>query len=567
MLKYPLYLLCLICLSRGYANPIVHPVQKSDPPGQQLFNANCASCHNIANEGIGPRLGGITDLLSQSELTAFINDPDKIIKSGNERAVSLRKKYKLDMPPFAHLGPDKIKAIIAYIATETKAHQIKPLVVTKDDGLADKRLLPAIKKSGLKVDVEDFLQIPRSKDRPGDKGIATLRPYPGADGTLFVSDQMGIIYRISGAKVDTFLNIKTYISHFITEPGIGTGLGSFVFHPDFLHNGLFYTTHAEEYLGQPAENSFTDTLKAGLQWVLTEWKVNNVKDKVFKGTHRELLRINTPSTAHGVQDLGFVPNLKKGDKGYGLIYMGIGDGGSNNIKRPELADNKHSFLGTIIRIDPAGHNSHNGNYGIPADNPFAKDTDPKTKKEIYAYGFRNPHRMAWDVTPTGTRMLVADIGEANIEEINVVVNGGNYGWSGHEGDYVINTVDDLRKVYKMPANELKKYRSPFAMYDHNDGNAVSGGYVYKGPLVNLKDKYIFGDIVNGKLFYLNINKIPADHEVHELTVMQNGEETTISKLLGAKRVHLRIGYDQYTGSLYIMTKGDGKIRKITKAYY
>lgn len=562
-MKYLLCLLCYIslCLNTGFAQ------QRDRVSGKQLFAQNCATCHSLDNDGMGPRLGGITTLLSQKTLITFISDPAKVIASGEERAVNLSKRYKLLMPSFAPLGITKIKAIVNYIATETKLHQYKTLAVEKYEGPADGRLLPAIKKSGLKVDLKDFIQLPRPKKNLPDKGIATLRPYPGADGTLFVADQLGVIYRISGAKADTFLNITNYVKTFKAEGGLTWGLGSFAFHPDFLHNGLFYTTNSESHSDKRAENVYIDSLKSDLQWVLTEWKMDNVNDKVFKGTRRELLRINEPTAAHGVAEINFIPGLKKDDKNYGLLYMGIGDGGSNNIKHPEFADNKHSFLGSIIRIDPLGHNSPNGNYGIPADNPFAKDTDPLTHKEIYALGFRNPHRFAWDITPAGTRMFVSDIGESNIEELDIVEKGGNYGWSTREGDFGINTVQDLKKVYPLSESELNKFKRPFATYDHMDGNSISGGYVYKGPITALQNKYIFGDIVRGRLFYVDLANNMADHEIHEITLMYNGKETTINTLFNAKRANLRFGYDQYTNTLYIMTKANGMIRVISNAYY
>jgi glucose/arabinose dehydrogenase len=395
--------------------------------------------------------------------------------------------------------------------------------------------------------------------------VATLRAYPSGDGTLFVSDQIGIIYRISQGKLDTFFNIRSIIKDFIYEPGIGTGLGSFAFHPDFLHNGLFYTTHAEGFKGLPADNGFSDSLKIGLQWVLTEWKMTDVRAKTFQGTHRELLRLNTPTTAHGVQDIGFVPGLNKKDPGYGMLYLGCGDGGSNNIRHPELSHTTSSFLGTIIRIDPAGRNSPNGKYGIPADNPFVTDKNPATRKEIWAYGFRNPHRMCWDLS-YGVRMIAADIGESNIEEVNIIEKGGDYGWSRREGNYAISTKIDLKNVYPVRQDDTTRYRGPFGQYDHNDGNAISGGFVYHGPLTSLDNKYIFGDIVQGKLFYLNIDRNLTDSTVYELTVEQNGKETSLRQLNNIQRVHLRIGYDPFSGTLYIMTK-NGKIRRVTKAFY
>src|SRR5260221_55406 len=141
--------------------------------------------------------------------------------------------------------------------------------------------------------------------------------------------------------------------------------------------------------------------------------MDNAKDSVFKGKYRELLRLHPPTYHHGAQDIGFIPGLDKKDPDYGLLYLGFGDGGSNNIRQPQWGHHLRSFLGTILRLDPAGNNSRNGKYGIPAGNPFVNETDPSTIKEIYAYGFRNPHRLAWDPA-NGNRMMVADIGEWQI---------------------------------------------------------------------------------------------------------------------------------------------------------
>ncbi len=247
-----------------------------------------------------------------------------------------------------------------------------------------------------------------------------------------------------------------------------------------------------------------------------------------------------------------------------MLFMGIGDGGSNNIKRPDLVHNKQSLLGTVIRINPLGKNSAKGHYGIPPDNPFANDPNPAIRKEIWAYGFRNPHRMAWDMNHK-TRMFVADIGESNIEEINVVEKGGDYGWPVREGNYGIATKIDLKKVYQLKQEERSLYHAPFAVYDHTDGNAISGGYVYQGRLKALQNKYVFGDIVKGKLFYVNIDKSLSDSSIYELFITANNQLTDLKQLDNTKRVHLRIGYDDFAKELFIMTK-TGKIRKVTNAY-
>ena len=227
--------------------------------------------------------------------------------------------------------------------------------------------------------------------------------------------------------------------------------------------------------------------------------------------------------------------------------------------------NLRSFLGTVMRIDPAGNNSKNGKYGIPADNPFVNETDPLAVKEIYAYGFRNPHRLTWDPT-NNNRLMVTDIGEANIEELNIVEKGGDYGWPNREGNFGITTTKDMKTVYKLSTSDLGRFEKPFAQYDHQEGNAISGGFVYEGNLTPLKNKYVFSDIVNGRLFYVNIDPALTDSTVYELTVVENGKETTLQEMSHTKRLHQRVNYDRFTKELYVITKADGKIRRVSKAY-
>lgn len=529
----------------------------TDSQGKELFTTHCVSCHTMEQEEIGPRLGGITSLLSEKELIAFIKNPNHAIESGNARAVSLSKRYKMIMPPFDFLKDEEIRSILGYIASETKLHNIAPLQV-KIDTASNVRLAQPVMKTGLRIELEDFVTIPPSSDKMPRTRIANMRPHPSHAGTLYVSDQRGIIYRISGNEVATFLDLRNQVQDFVNEPGLGTGLGSFAFHPNYLQNGLIYITHTESFKGKPADYAYNDSIKVAMQWVVSEWKTDDVKNPVFKGKSRELLRINVPNVVHGTQDIGFNPEVAKGNKDYGLLYIGTGDGGSTISKYPELCHSLHSLLGTIIRIDPLGNNSKDGHYGIPADNPFVNDKGD-IYKEIYAYGFRNPHRLSWH----NGRLFSAEVGESNFEEVNVIVKGGDYGWNVREGNFGISS-KDLKNVYPVP--ETGKFEKPYLQYDHIDGNAISGGYVYEGPIAALKDKYIFGDIVNGRIFYANIDPKLSDQSVYELMIVRNGKETNLVEMSGSKRVDVRVEYDRHTRELYIMTKSDGKIRRVRKAY-
>ncbi len=547
------------CAGRKQSTPAGSQLASTDSQGKELFTTHCVSCHAMEQEEIGPRLGGVTNVLSEKELIAFIKNPNHAIESGNARAVSLSKRYKMIMPPFDFLKDEEIRSILGYIASETKAHNIAPLEV-KIDTASTARLAREVIKTSLRIELEDYVTIPPSSDKMPRTRIANMRPHPSQDGTLYVSDQRGLIYRVSGKDVTTFVDLRNEVENFVNEPGLGTGLGSFAFHPDYLHNGLIYITHTETPKGKPADYSYNDSIKVALQWVVSEWKIDDVKSAVFKGKRRELLRINVPNVVHGTQDIGFNPDAGKGDKDYGLLYIGTGDGGSTISKYPELCHSLHSLLGTIIRIDPLGNNSKNGHYGIPADNPFVNEQGD-IYREIYAYGFRNPHRLAWH----GGRLFSAEVGESNFEEVNVIVKGGDYGWNVREGNFGISS-KDLKNVYPVPATETGKFEKPFLQYDHIDGNAISGGYVYEGPIAALRNKYIFGDIVNGRIFYANIDPQLSDRSIYELMIVRDGKDTNLVEISGSKRVDIRIEYDRFTGELYIMTKSDGKIRRVSKAY-
>jgi len=495
---------------------------------------------------------------------AFVKNPGAAIAAGNKRAVSLTKRYKMIMPPFDFLKDEEIRSILSYIAEETKTHNIKPLQVNPDEfaGPAE-RLAKPVSASGLKIETEEFLTIPASSDKMPRTRIATMRPGPAHDGAVFVSDQRGLIYKIKDHKVATFLDVRPLIQDYINEPGLGTGLGSFAFHPDYLKNGLIYITHTEAFKGKKADYEYADSIKVFLQWVVSEWKINDVASETFEGKRRELLRINVPGNVHGTQDIGFVPEIDQNDKDYGMLYIGTGDGGSTIGGHPELCHNLHSLLGTIIRIDPLGTNSKNGRYGIPADNPFVNNADPEVWKEIYAYGFRNPHRMSWDMRH-GRKMFSTEVGESNFEEVNIIEKGGDYGWNIQEGNYGISP-KDLKNVFKLE-KPSPTFIKPFALYDHVDGAAISGGAVYEGDIAALKSKYLFGDIVSGRIFYINVDKTLSDSTVHELGIIQDGKDTSLREMTGSRRVDLRIEYDAYKKDLYIMTKSDGKIRKVTAAH-
>ena len=163
----------------------------------------------------------------------------------------------------------------------------------------------------------------------------------------------------------------------------------------------------------------------------------------------------------------------------------------------------------ILRFDPrspkvTGGVKGLGDYTIPMANKFASDGDPKTLGEIYAYGFRNAHRLSWDADGT---MFASDIGMNHIEEINIVRNGENYGWMRREGYWENGRWRGgaLNELFPLPADVLNGREKdgltyPVAMYDHDEGRAVTDGFAYHGRIAALRGKFVFGDIQNGRVF-------------------------------------------------------------------
>ena len=178
----------------------------------------------------------------------------------------------------------------------------------------------------------------------------------------------------------------------------------------------------------------------------------------------------------------FNPTARPGSPDYGLLYtsgsdLGFSNGGGPNANNPSATQRLDSVITAILRIDPRSPSETRGvkglgDYTIPADNKFQADGDPKTLGEIYAYGFRNAHRLSWDLTD-GT-LFVGDIGMNHIEEVNIVRNGGNYGWMKREGYWengMIRPGGALNQLYELPGDVLRgasrdEFIYPVAIYDH-----------------------------------------------------------------------------------------------------
>ena len=527
--------------------------------GEIVFNTYCSGCHNFRQKGIGPQLSNITTIESAEWIYNFIKDPQSILRSGDKHAQELYHEYKTAMPSFNTLNDSDINNIIAFLNTHHEKKIDDDTANTINDPVPQKILL-----SNLVVSIKPFVQIPASSDSD-KKPLAriTKLDYQPTTKKIFIIDLRGKLYELENNQPHVYLDISKYKPNFINEPGLATGFGSFAFHPQFIKNGLFYTTHTEKPNSAKADFGYSDSIKTTVQWVLTEWKADDPNASTFKGTSRELLRINMVTGIHGMQEICFNQNAKTGDEDYGLLYIGIGDGGAAENGYTFLAHSPQKIWGTVLRIDPSGSNSMNGKYGIPVSNPFVKNKNDLG--EIYAYGFRNPHRITW--TSDG-KMIVSNIGDHNIESIDIVQKGNDFGWPIREGKFALHPNGDLTKIYPLPLNDsFYKITYPVAEFDHDEGKAISGGFEYTGKLIpQLKGKFLFGDIPGGRLFYVDVTDLKQGSEapVKEWQLSINDSIKKLQQLCGDGRIDLRFGKDA-DGELYILTKADGKVYKIIGA--
>jgi glucose/arabinose dehydrogenase len=336
---------------------------------------------------------------------------------------------------------------------------------------------------------------------------------PGVLDQLFVTDQNGILWAIdlnTGAKT-VFLDVSSRV-----VPTGERGLLGVAFHPAYQSNGLVYT-YTSEPTAVPADFPLPVGVTPDHVSVITEWIVPQPGDPVAvidPTSGRVVLSIAQPQANHNGGALTFGPDDR--------LYVSLGDGGGGDDQGPGHSPQGNgqdpgNLLGAILRIDPDGADSVNGQYGVPAENPFFPDGlgpfgGPDgcldgLCDEIFAYGFRNPFRSSFD-SATGD-LYTADVGQHFVEEVDLVVGGGNYGWPVKEGSFCFDSngtgsgfvTDNPDPTCGQSSLGLI---DPIAQYDHSEGDAVIGGFVYRGSSIpELRGRYIFGDLRRGRLFALD----------------------------------------------------------------
>jgi len=431
----------------------------------------------------------------------------------------------------------------------------------------------------ISVGFVEFAKIPDTETGEAPR-LMHMVDEPGTK-RLFVNTMRGALYSVSydGKTVTPYLDINA------ANWGVGVqfagserGVQSFVFHPQFSQRGAagygkFYT-----YVDTTNTTATADFVSGGQNrshdTVLLEWTAKDPKAKTYDGSApKELFRAAQPFPNHNGGQIAFNTLANRGDADFGLLYVGLADGGSGGDPM-NLAQNLNSAFGKILRIDPLGSNSANGRYGIPSANPFVSDSKPETLGEIFAYGVRNPQRFTWDAKDG--RMLLADIGQNQVEEISPVTSGANLGWRNWEGSYkYVNRQIDLDN----PRSE-SGLAWPIVEYDHKDPVlqglvAITGVTVSRNTDVKqLKNLIIFGDNPSGEIFYIDADK-PATGgaaAIRRILLNDGGTNKTLLQVVKEKtaaqnkpvatRADLRFGFSA-KGQIFLLNKRDGIIRLLT----
>jgi glucose/arabinose dehydrogenase len=453
----------------------------------------------------GPSAGTDTVLLAMgSVLGSFESDPDVAWVDDGSGTVKFTMTYALYL---AMTGPGHIPGY----RCRPHASTMRGNFVIEGLPIAER-----IQKGSVSVELEEVVT--------GLAAPIDLTSAPDETGKLYVVDQAGKVFIIFNGELMpvAFLDVTDRMIP-LGVRGTGDendyderGLLGFAFHPGFadMESAGYrkvYTYTSEPNL-LPADFTTDPALEnINHQSVIAEWMVDsNNPDIVDPNSYREILRIDQPQFNHNGGMLAFGPDE--------YLYIALGDGGASNDTGDGHGEfgngqNINTIHGSIARIDPLeplltpdsnDPVSASGNYRIPLDNPFV---GVNGVDEIFAYGFRNPFRFSFD--PETGDLIAADVGQNNVEEIDIVYSGGNYGWNLKEGSFGFDpdTGDVLDNLVDIGVELI----DPVAEYDHDDGISIIGGYVYRGQAIpELSGKYIFGDFSlgfgspTGRLFYADL---------------------------------------------------------------
>jgi glucose/arabinose dehydrogenase len=374
---------------------------------------------------------------------------------------------------------------------------------------------------------------------------------------LLITDQAGQVRVFQNGSLSTtpFLDVSSQLVT-LSPSYDERGLLGFAFDPNYANPGTPGFQRVWTYFTEPpatATPTYTDPFETNPttfnnQGVIASFKLDTAPGHPFQidpSTENVILRLDHPALNHNGGTIAFGPSDHD-------LYISIGDGGAandvSNGHNPYVppnpvvpganvgnAQDTSIYLGKILRIDVNGTNGPDGKYGIPADNPFATTQDPNnpgqdpnlpvrpSQKEIYAWGFRNPYSFHF----SDGKLLLGDVGQNNVEEVDNVVKGGNYGWHTLEGNFIFHPADGtVTPDTNHAVANANGYIQPLKEYDHDEGEAIIGGFIYHGSKFPALDgKYVFADL--GTSFIEDASQIQTGHLYY--ADLSDGQVDTISE--------------------------------------
>ena len=282
------------------------------------------------------------------------------------------------------------------------------------------------------------------------------------------------------------------ISERVNDVGNEEGLLGLAFDPRYSINGHFYVYYSAASPRRSIISRFSVSADNPL--------------RADPASERIILEVPQPYANHNGGQVLFGPD--------GYLYISLGDGGDRGDPHGNGQDTS-TLLGSILRID-VSRLDEDGSYSIPSDNPLVNREDG-ARKEIWAYGLRNPWRFTFDRETSA--MWAGDVGQDLFEEIDIIRPGLNYGWNLMEGFHCFQT----------PSCDQAGLELPVAEYGRKGGCSVTGGYVYRGTrLPSLYGAYVYGDFCSGKIWALRYNGAEATEHLEivdsHLTVSAFGED-------------------------------------------
>lgn len=427
---------------------------------------------------------------------------DLTLMSSNKSPIHHSKKYCLTYLAFLftflslhncqYLKAKLIKVFTPEYKTEDSTRKLKPIFNGKDTN---------------RPKINIYLQEIFQSQKPTD-----IQFPPGTIDTMLVLEKQGKML---------YYNWKTNQKKIILEIDViyqsEQGLLGLAFHPNFQKNGLFYLN----YSIQKEDGDYSR---------VEEWKFKNPYELTNSTVNPQkiLMDVKQPYANHNAGQLAFGQD--------GMLYIGWGDGGwradpENN------GQNSKTFLGSMLRID-VDQGEAGKPYSIPSDNPFVNNK--RYQPEIWAIGLRNPWRYSF--APNGS-LIVADVGQDKWEEIDIVEKGKNYGWNHLEGKH----------CFLNENCDKTKFTPPIYEYSREEGNSITGGYVYTGKNIKeLSNKYIFGDFITGRIWAFNL---PESSEKKVEKVYTLGKWNILVSSFGRDNA----------GEIYVADYQSGKIFRMENA--